>query len=136
MRVRASLARFGRLTAMQRTISITGFRWVVLALIGLVLAPIPASAAPQAGIDLRKTKYYVDDKAQVWLSVHLHNESARPVAILGLAPGKAGPWTTVGQNIPPGATLRAAMKIPDGGVSVVWVDSNVGILRFELPQRR
>ncbi|HEY2586878.1 MAG TPA: hypothetical protein VGI81_14125 [Tepidisphaeraceae bacterium] len=121
---------------MQRTISIPLVRMVVLALAALVLAPGAASAGPQAGIDLRKTKYYMDDKGQVWLSVHLHNEGTRPVAVIGLAPDKAGPWTTVGQNVPPGATLRSAMKVPDNGVSVVWVDSSAGILRFELPQRR
>jgi hypothetical protein len=121
---------------MQRTIRNPLVRMLVLALIALAMTPTPASAASQAGIDLRKTKYIMDDKGQVWLSVHLHNDSPRPVAVLGLAPDKAGPWTTVGQNLPPGVTLRSAMRIPEGGVTVVWVDTSVGILRFELPQKR
>lgn len=121
---------------MQRTIGNPLVRMLVLALIAVVATPTPASAVPQAGVNLRRTKYFMDDKGQVWLSVHLHNEGPRPVAVMGLAPDKAGPWTSVGQNLPPGQTLRGAMKVPEGGVTVVWVDSSAGILRFELPQRR
>jgi hypothetical protein len=121
---------------MQRMMSISLVRTIVFALVALVIAPVATLAAPQAGIDLRKTKYFMDDKGQVWLSVHLHNEGSQPVAVIGLAPDRSGPWTSVGQNLPPGATLRGAMKMPAKGVSVVWVDSSAGLLRFELPQRR
>lgn len=107
---------------------------VLLSAVTMLVAPVSASDA-HAGLTLRKAKYVMDDSGQVWLSVQLVNEGRKPMAILGLAPAKAGPWTSVGQNATPGATVRSAMKVKDGGVTVLWVDSTAGILRFELPHR-
>jgi hypothetical protein len=108
---------------------------VVLSAMTLVMVPASASDT-QAGLELRKSKYVMDDSGQVWLSVQLVNDGKKPLGILGLAPAKAGPWTTVSQNAAPGAVVRSAMKVKDGGVTVLWVDSTAGILRFELPHTR
>ena len=108
---------------------------ILLSTIASLVAPVSASDV-HAGLTLRKAKYVMDDSGQVWLSVQLVNDGKKPLAILGLAPAKAGPWTSVGQNAAPGATVRSAMKVKEGGVTVLWVDSTAGILRFELPHTR
>ena len=105
---------------------------VLLSAVATLVAPVSASDA-HAGLMLRKAKCVMDGSGQVWLSVQLVNDGKKSLAILGLAPAKAGPWTTVGQNAAPGAVVRSAMKVKDGGVTVLWVDSTAGILRFELP---
>lgn len=109
---------------------------ILLALVAWTLAPRAASAAPRAGLDVRKTKYFMDDKGQVWLSVHLVNGGDKPVTIVRLAPSESGPWTNVGQSVAPGETVRGAIKVQDGGIAAVWVDSSQGVLRFDLPQKR
>lgn len=109
----------------------------VLAMIGVaavasLIAPAAASNS-QAGLTLRHIRYVMDDAGQVWLSAQFLNDGTKPIGINAVAPGKAGPWTNVGQTAAPGATVRGKMKVSDGGPAVLWVDSTLGLLRFELP---
>ena len=123
-------------------IRMTRSRFVRVALLALLsaLTAVTAArstlAAPQAGLDLRKAKYFMDDKAQVWVSVRLVNVGNNPLTVNGVAPAKAGPWTNVGQNVQPGAMVRAALKVPADGAKTLWVDSSAGILRFDLPHQQ
>ena len=97
-----------------------------------LLVPAEASSS-QAGLTLRHTRFVMDDTGQVWLSAHFLNDTNKPIRIHAVAPSKAGPWTSVGRTVAPGATVRGAMKISDGGPSFLWVDTTLGLLRFELP---
>jgi hypothetical protein len=98
---------------------------------------VPAAASnSQAGLMLRRTRFVMDDTGQVWLSAQFLNDSNKPIGIHAVAPAKTGPWTSVGQTITPGATVRGTMKISDGGPSFLWVDSTLGLLRFELPHSK
>lgn len=98
---------------------------------GTVLAR-PISAASQAGLDLKRTHYFVDERTRVWLSVHLINEGTQAVTIVAIAPAKSGPWTKVGQSVAPGAMARCAMPAPDGGAKAVWVGTSAGLVEFDL----
>lgn len=106
---------------------------IVFAALASILAPVAAST--NEPLTLRKTRYVMDNSGQVWLSVLLVNNGTQPVSVLGLAPAKAGPWTTVGQTAAPGATVRSAMKVKEN-TTALWVDSSRGILRFDLPHAR
>lgn len=97
-----------------------------------LIAPAAASNT-QAGLTLRRTRYVMDETGQVWLWAQFLNDSNKPIAIRGLAPSKAGPWSNVGQTAAPGTTLKGSMKVSDGGPSSLWVDSSVGLLRFDVP---
>lgn len=104
----------------------------LLLLAALVSMLAPVAASTHQPLSLRKSKYVMDGSGQVWLSVVLANDGTQPVTVLGLAPAKAGPWTTVGQTAVPGTTVKSAMKVKEG-TTALWVDSSQGILRFELP---
>jgi hypothetical protein len=109
----------------------------LIVVLAVALWIVPASASTtQGGLELRKSKYVMDDRGQVWLSVQLVNNTSNALSIIGLAPGKAGPWTSVGQTATPGAMVRSAMKVKEDGVTALWVDTTQGILRFDLPHPR
>lgn len=111
----------------RRLLLITG-AWALAALIA------PASASNgQAGLSLRRTRFVMDDHGQVWLSAVFLNEGTSPISVRGIAPSKSGPWTQVGQTAAPGASVRGALKVKDGGPPVLWVDSSQGLLHFPLP---
>jgi hypothetical protein len=104
----------------------------LLVLVALVSMLAPVAASTHQPLSLRKSKYVMDGSGQVWLTVVLANDGSNSVSVLGLAPAKAGPWTTVDQIAAPGATVRSAMKVKEGATAL-WVDSSQGILRFDLP---
>lgn len=97
-----------------------------------LLAPAAASNT-QAGLTLRRARYVMDDTGQVWLWAQFLDDSNKPISIRGIAPSKAGPWTNVSQSAAPGATMKGTMKVSDGGPAFLWVDSSVGLLRFDVP---
>lgn len=119
---------------MQRTSRRMLLGVLLVSAISLALTPASASTA-QAGLSIKKSRYVMDGGGQVWLKVQLLNGGSQPIRILGLAPAKAGPWTTVGQSAAPGEAIRTSMKVKENA-AVLWVDSSQGILRFELTPKR
>lgn len=104
----------------------------------MALAPLGARAAQpqrQQNLQLHKWKFRVDDSGRIFLSVQFANMGGKAVQITGIAPARKGPWTLVGQKLPPEGSIRWSLPIEKDPPETIWVDCSDGLLHFDLPTR-